>query len=313
MQESDSGGLVYALIGFGWWGLMPLYFAQLRHITPLELLAHRVVWSAVLLAVAVVALGRGRLLVAALGTARTLRLLLASTTLIALNWFVYIYAVATEQTLQASLGYYVLPLFSVVLGLVIFGERLRRWQWVALGLATAGLVYYFIAAGTVPWITLLLAVSFGIYGLLRKVMPVDATTGLTAETFLLTPLAVVGMFWAWNVGELMLARTDAVSQTMLLMAGVVTTVPLLCFGLAARKLPLTVLGLLQYLSPSIQFLCGVALLGESFPPALQVCFVCTWLALLVFSIEGLYQQTRPIEADGVGGATPQSQPSRMRS
>lgn len=292
-EEDSRGGLFYALVAYAWWGVMPLYFAQLRHVSALELLGHRIVWSAVLLVVLLVAFGRGKLLRDALTTPRTLALLLASTTLIAVNWFVYIYGVVSGQTLHASLGYYVNPLVSVLLGLVVFGERLRPWQWAALGLATAGLVYFFAVEGSVPWITLVLAVSFGLYGLLRKVMPVDATTGVTAETLLLTPLAAGGMLWAWSLGELKLAETDAVTQGLLVFAGFMTTVPLLCFGLAARRLPLTILGLVQYLSPTMQFLCGVVFLGESFPPSLQVCFVCTWVALAIFSVEGLYHQRRP--------------------
>lgn len=292
-EEDSRGGLFYALVAYAWWGVMPLYFAQLRHVSALELLGHRIVWSAVLLVVLLVAFGRGKLLRDALTTPRTLALLLASTTLIAVNWFVYIHGVVSGQTLHASLGYYVNPLVSVLLGLVVFGERLRPWQWAALGLATAGLVYFFAVEGTVPWITLVLAVSFGLYGLLRKVMPVDATTGVTAETLLLTPLAVGGMLWAWSLGELKLPETDAVTQGLLVFAGFMTTVPLLCFGLAARRLPLTILGLVQYLSPTMQFLCGVVFLGESFPPSLQVCFACTWVALLIFSVEGLYHQRRP--------------------
>jgi len=294
-EEDSRGGLFYALVAYAWWGIMPLYFAQLRHVSALELLAHRIVWSAVLLLVLLAVFGRGRLLRDALTTPRTLALLLASTTLIALNWFVYIYGVVTGQTLHASLGYYVNPLVSVLLGLFVFGERLRPWQWVALALAAAGLVYFFVVEGSVPWITLVLAVSFGLYGLLRKVMPVDATTGVTAETLLLTPLAAGGMLWAWSYDALAMPQTDAATQGLLVFAGFMTTVPLLCFGLAARRLPLTILGLVQYLSPTMQFLCGVVFLGEHFPPSLQVCFACTWVALLIFSIEGLYHQRRPAE------------------
>lgn len=289
-KESTRDGLIYALTAYAWWGMMPIYFAQLRHVAPLELLGHRIVWSAVLLVILLVAMQRISLLVQALLAPRTLLLLLASTTLIAVNWFVYIYGVVSHQTLHASLGYYVNPLVSVLLGLIVFKEHLRPWQWAALGLATLGLVIYFAMEGTVPWITLTLAVSFGLYGLLRKVMPVDATTGLTAETLLLTPLAVAGMVWAGSIGVLSLGQTDGHTTFLLIFCGVMTTIPLLCFGLAARKLPLTILGLVQYLSPTIQFLCGVVFLGESFPLALQICFACTWVALVVFSIEGLLHQ-----------------------
>jgi chloramphenicol-sensitive protein RarD len=271
------------------WGLMPLYFGWIpREVSPLEILAHRIVWSAVLLGAIIVYLGRGGLLLAALTRRRTLLLLLASTTFLTANWFAYIYSVVNGKTLQSALGYYILPLFNVVLGLAVFGERLRRWQWFALALATSGLVYLFLTVNELPWITATLAISFTFYGVIRKIAPVDALTGLTAETFLLAPLAAGTLLFFWTQGTPILPRCDGLTTTLLLLSGVVTTVPLLCFGQAARLLPLTVLGLIQYVSPTMQFLCAVLFLHEEFSQPRQVCFACTWLALVIFTAEGLY-------------------------
>ena len=293
--NEQRAGLLYGLTAYTLWGMMPLYFTQLAHVWPLETLSHRVLWSALLLLVVMLAFGRGSLLVAALSQPRTRNLLMASTLLIGINWFVYIYSVATRQALHSSLGYYVLPLFNVLLGLVLFGERMRPWQWFALALAGIGLVFAFYQLGQIPWITITLAVSFGFYGLLRKIAPVDALTGLTAETVLLAPLALILLVTLWCLGSLDFARTDGGSMALLMLTGVVTTIPLLCFGKAARRLPLTVLGLIQYVSPSLQFVFAVTVLGEELRPELRLCFACTWAALVIFTIEGLVHRTRATE------------------
>jgi chloramphenicol-sensitive protein RarD len=278
------------------WGLMPLYFGQIPHVGALEILANRVVWSALLLVVVLAFLHRGGRLVTALTHPRTLLLLLASTIFIAINWFAYILSVVTGRTLQSALGYYILPLFNVLLGVVCFGERLRRWQWAALVLAAGGLGYLFLSVNEFPWITFALAISFTFYGVLRKVAPVDAVTGLTAETLLLFPLAAATLLFFWSQGTLVLTRADNLTTSLLLLSGVVTTLPLVCFGMAARILPLTVLGLIQYLSPTLQFLIAVLFLREEFSPSRQVCFACTWAALLIFTIEGLVHARREASA-----------------
>lgn len=301
MNEATARqGLLYGLTAYALWGLMPLYFGQIPHVPAHEILCHRIVWSALLLGGILLLLQRGGLLWAALTRRRTLLLLLASTTFIAVNWFAYIYSVVNGKTLQSALGYYMLPLFNVVLGLTLFGERLRPWQWVALAFSAAGLAYLFLTVGEFPWITITLAVSFTIYGVLRKVMPVDALTGLTAETLLLAPLAVVTLLLLASYGVPVVPHTDAKTTAILMLSGVATTIPLLCFGVAARRLPLTVLGLIQYVSPTMQFLCAVLFLNEEFSPARQVCFACTWVALLIFSVEGYAhaRQRRPAPEEG---------------
>jgi chloramphenicol-sensitive protein RarD len=293
-EANARRGLLYGLTAYTLWGLMPLYFGQIPHVPAHEILCHRIVWSALLLGGILLAFRRGPALWQAVTTPRTLLLLMASTLFIAFNWFAYIYSVVNGMTLHSALGYYILPLFNVVLGLAVFGERLRPWQWVALALASAGLVYLLVAVGELPWITFTLAISFTAYGVLRKVAPVDALTGLTVETLLLVPVALGALLLLASYGTPIVPHTDAKTTAILIFSGVATTIPLVCFGVAARLLPLTVLGLIQYVSPTLQFLCAVLFLKEEFSPARQVCFAFTWLALLIFSVEGLVHARRKV-------------------
>jgi chloramphenicol-sensitive protein RarD len=292
-QAGDSrSGLLYGLAAYGLWGLMPLYFRAVAAVRPVELLAHRIIWSAVFLAVLVTALGRWGEVARCFRTPRTRRLLLASTVLIALNWFVFIYGVSAGQVVGTSLGYFVNPLVSILFGVVLFHERLGGWKWGALALAAGGLVYLVAALGQVPWIALVLAFSFGLYGVVRKVVPVDGLVGLAVETLMLLPAA--GLFLAYWSGTpgWALGRHGRGVDGLLLLSGVVTAVPLVCFGQAARRVRLSTLGFLQYLGPSLQLLLAVLAFGEPFPPAQQVCFGCIWLALAVVSADSLLARRR---------------------
>jgi chloramphenicol-sensitive protein RarD len=271
---------------------MPLYFAALAAVPPVELVAHRVVWSVVVLAGLLTWLGRWKDVRACLSRGRTFVLLLVGSVLIAVNWFAFIYAVVTGQTLQSSLGYFITPLLSIVLGVLVFRERLNAWRWGAVGLAGLGLAYLVGKHGGAPWIALTLALSFGLYGLLRKVVAVDGLVGLAVETLLLTPAATAVLaVWLWQ-GTATLGRLGWRLDALLLLSGVITAIPLLCFGEAARRLPLSTLGFLQYLGPSLQFVLAVAYFGETFRPELQVCFACTWTALLIVTIDSLRAQRR---------------------
>jgi chloramphenicol-sensitive protein RarD len=279
-------GLLYALGAYGLWGVMPLYFAAVRVVPPFEVLMHRVVWSFVVLAGLITVARRWPDLARCFRDRRLLAMLALSTVLIGVNWYVFILGVSTRRALQASLGYYVTPLVSVTLGLAFFGERLRPLQWVALLLAASGLAYLFWGLGEVPWITLALAGVFGLYGVVRKVAPVESLAGLTMETLLLTPVACAFLL-AWHLQGTAVLGKDAGQDALLLLCGPATAIPLLFFGAAARRLPLTTLGFLQYLSPSIQFAVAIYGLGEHFLPAFRVCFVFTWLALAVFTADSL--------------------------
>jgi chloramphenicol-sensitive protein RarD len=290
-EAKGDGGLLYGLAAHGMWGLMPLYIWAMDRVPPHEILAHRIVWCSIFLLVVVTVFRRWGDLVRCVRTGRTLGLLTLSSLFIAANWFCYIYAANTGQTIQASLGYFINPLFSVLLGMVVFRERLRPVQWLALMLATVGVLVLIVDRGELPWIALALAVSFGFYGMVRKLTPVDAVIGLTVETLLLVPGAVSCLlYWAAG-GHGLFGRQGLVVDGLLLGTGVITAVPLLCFGQAARRLPLTTLGLLQYLAPTLQLLLAVVVRGEQFWPwAVSLAFI--WTALLIFSVESLVRARR---------------------
>jgi chloramphenicol-sensitive protein RarD len=290
--DERRGGLLYGVAAYGLWGLMPLYF---RAVTPpagpVEVLAHRIVWSVVFLALVLTGLRRWPDIARCFRSRRLLLLLTASTVLIAVNWFGFIYAVWSEQILQTSLGYFMTPLFSVVLGMIFFRERLRPGQWAALTLATCGIGYLVWTVGEVPWIALTITGSFGLYGLVRKKTPVDALVGLSVETLLLLPPAAGAiLFWAAE-GTGTFGRDGRISG-LLTLSGVFTAVPLLCFGAAARRLPLTILGFLQYISPSMSCLLAVLWFDEPFRSEQRVSFGLIWAALALFTVESVLATRR---------------------
>ncbi len=276
-------GVVYGLLAYGFWGLVPVYFKAVASVPPLEVLAHRVVWSALVLAAFVAARGRGAALLEAARDRRTLLTLGASAVLIALNWYVFIWAVGHGRVLQASLGYFINPLVNVLLGVVFLRERLRRPQVASVALAGAGVAWLAASQRQVPVIALVLAASFGLYGLLRKRVRADALTGLTAETLLLFGPALAWLLRRDAEGALVFLHRDAGIDLLLLAAGPVTAAPLLWFANAARRLRLATVGFLQYLSPSLQFSLAVAAYGERFGPAHRVAFACIWAALALYS------------------------------
>jgi chloramphenicol-sensitive protein RarD len=277
MKDSRTGAL-YAIAAYVMWGIVPIYWKWLKDIPALELLAHRVVWSALFVALIVVAVRKVAATRAAL-TRRTLAYLGASTVLIAGNWGLFIWAVQTNRILQASLGYYVNPLVNVLLGVVVLGERLRRPQVIAVTLAALGVVIMAVQKGSLPWISIVLAGTFAAYGLLRKTAPVDALVGLLIETMLLVPVAVA---FVWLRGTVV-ARSTPGHLLLLVCAGPITALPLLFFTGAARRLPLSTLGFFQYISPTLQFLLAVLVYGEHLTVADVVAFTAIWLALFVFT------------------------------
>jgi chloramphenicol-sensitive protein RarD len=283
-DPAARSGLLYGVAAYGLWGLMPLYFNQLRHVSAAEVLAHRIAWSVVFLAVLISALGRWRDLGRALADRKVALALAASTVLIAVNWYAFIYGAVSGRVVQASLGYFILPLMNVLLGMLVYRERLRPVQWLAVALAAAGVVLLVARAGELPWIALTVAVSFSLYGLVRKRAPVDAVVGLTIETAFLLPaaLAVIGVFAA---GEGTAFAADSVTAGLLALSGVITAIPLICFAEAVRRLRLTTIGFLQYRSPSIQFVLAVTVLGEPLGTAQLLSFLFIWAALVVFVVD----------------------------
>jgi chloramphenicol-sensitive protein RarD len=284
-MREERAGLIYGLCAYGAWGVFPVYLKAVRTVPVLEVLCHRVVWALVVLLVLIAARGELRAVRDALRHRRALLVLSGSTALIAVNWLVYIYSVAHDRILESSLGYYINPLISVLLGVVLLGERLPPLMKAAALLAAAGVAWLAIGLGQLPWISLALAFSFGLYGLLRKVAPVGALIGLAVETLLLAPLAAGYLAWAEAQGRAVFLSGGWGLDVLLLLAGPITAIPLLCFAAAARRLPLSTIGFLQYLAPTLQFLLAVTVYGEPFDRARAGAFVCIWVAVALFALE----------------------------
>jgi chloramphenicol-sensitive protein RarD len=286
-QDEQRSGIGWALAAFGLWGVGPVYFKAVGYVPPLELLAHRVVWCVTLTAL-LIALGRdwGQLR-KGIRDRRTLGTLAFSAALVAVNWFTYIYAVTTDRIVEASLGYFINPLVNVLLGMLFLGERLTRRQLLAVLLALAGTLNLTLSVGAPPWIALTLAVCFGFYGLMRKTVRIEAVNGLFVETAMLAPFASGYLLWlAWR-GEGALGTIDLRTDALLLLAGVVTALPLVWFTRAARRLRYITIGLLQYIAPTLQLLIGVLVYGESFTQAHWVTFGLIWAALAVFTWDAI--------------------------
>jgi chloramphenicol-sensitive protein RarD len=292
-------GFLPALLAYAAWGVFPLYFKALPGVPALEVLAHRVLWSVVLLAIATPLLGRWPTTLQALGPRKRL-LVMTSATLIAANWGVYIWAVQSGRVLQASLGYFVNPLVSVLLGVVFLRERLRPWQVGAIGIAAAGVTWLIVDRGELPWLPFTLALSFGLYGLVRKRAGVDPIGGLLAETAILAPLALGLLLLRAHQGVGAFGRALPESA-LLAAAGPITAIPLVWFALGVRSLPLSTVGILQYLTPTLQFLLAVALYHEEFTRAHAVAFACIWVALALYTWDALHAARRSALTTGRDG------------
>ncbi len=290
--KKAAGGLLFGLAAYGYWGLMPVYYVAVQEVPPGELLAHRIVWCALLMVLVLAALRRWPDLVRCLSSRRLLGLLTVSSLLNASNWLLYILSVVTGRIVETSLGYFINPLFSVLLGVLFLRERLRPWQTVAVLLAAAGIAYSVRSLGGVPWIALGLAGSFGLYGLVRKVADVDALTGLTIETLVLTLPAVGYLVWQSAQGNAVFGGVGATGQILVLASGVVTAIPLLCFGAAARRLPLSTLGFVQYVAPSMQLALAVLWYGGAFTVDHAISFGFIWAGLALFSAESILVRRR---------------------
>lgn len=280
-------GTVAGVAAYSLWGVFPLVFHQLRSVGAGEILLHRVVWSFVVVAAVLVARRDRRWLDPVRARAGAGRRLALAGVLIGTNWLVYIWSVNHDHVVEAALGYYVTPLVTVALGITLLGERLRRLQLVALGFAVAAVAVLTVAYGRVPWIALVLAGSFATYGYLKKAVPVGAVTSLAVETMVLLPLAVAGMVVLEASGEAAFLHGSTGRDVLLVSLGVVTAVPLLLFGAAATRIPLSLLGLLQYLTPTLQLVCGVVVFGEPMPPERLAGFVLVWVALGLLAFDGL--------------------------
>jgi chloramphenicol-sensitive protein RarD len=283
-HQRTRAGLLLGLGAYLMWGFLPLYFKMLASVRPTEIVAHRILWSLIFLAALVMLWKRWSAVRAAISS-RVLGILAVTAGLIGANWLIWIWAVMNGHVLEGSLGYYLNPLVNVLLGTLLLGERLSRARAFAVALAGAGVAVLAFGAGDGLWISLSLAVSFALYGYIRKVTPVDSIEGLTIETAILAPFALGWILWLNQSGTGGLGE-DRVTILLLVLAGAVTAVPLLLFTAAAKRLPYSTLGFLQYIAPSIQFLLAVLLFGERLTTAHIICFGAIWTALVIYAAEG---------------------------
>jgi chloramphenicol-sensitive protein RarD len=285
-------GVLAGVAAYSLWGVFPLVFHQLQDVLPAEVLMHRVVWSFVVVA-GLLGLRRDTGWWDVLRRPGATRIrLTAAAAFISVNWLVYVWAVAEEHVVEAALGYYINPLITVALGVVVLREGLTRLQVVALGFAAAAVAVLTVAYGRVPWIALVLACSFAGYGFLKKAVDVPASTSLAVETAVLLPLALVGLVVVQVQGRAAFLHGSVGRDLLLAGLGIVTAVPLVLFGTAARRIPLTLLGLLQYLTPTFQLLCGVLVLDEDLPPERLAGFVLVWVALVVLAADAMRSSRR---------------------
>ena len=297
-QAVTREGLASGWLAYLMWGLLPIYFIVLGSVPSLEVLAHRVFWAVPFGALIIAARHQWGEVRAALSGARVALVLFASATLIAVNWFVYIVAVQQGQVFQASLGYYISPLINVLVGVVFFAERLTKTQLAAVLLAAVGVTVLTASGGDVPWVAFMLALSFTMYGIIRKQVSVGAMPGLFVETLFLLPLAGGYLIWISAAGAAAFDIGQPGLSLLLIAAGPVTVLPLLFFALAARGLPLSVLGILQFVAPTLQFLVGLAN-GETLTAAHVVCFSCIWAAIALFA-GGAWYSRRKRRSSAVG-------------
>jgi chloramphenicol-sensitive protein RarD len=294
-------GAAFAVCAYTVWGVNPVYFKWLSSVSPVELLCHRIVWSVVLLAAIVVAMRRGAAVRSVLKHPSQLKWLAVSSVLISINWLVFIWAVQHGRIVETTLGYFINPLLSVLLGVLFFHERIDRLQTVAIAIAAVGVLNEIVQVGVFPWIGLTLALSFGLYGFVRKRVGVEAIIGLGIETSLLAPFALVGLGIMFANGAAAFGTQGATVSSGLIAAGAITSFPLVCFAAAALRLPLSVLGIFQYLSPSLSLAIAVFMFREPFTAANAMTFGCIWSGLVLFTLSAFSTEravARPESASG---------------
>jgi chloramphenicol-sensitive protein RarD len=285
-------GIWYAVAAYTLWGVFPIYIKWLQSVPPVEILAHRVVWSLLFVTALLTFQHHWSWLRTLRADPAILVRFVATATVVSINWGIYIWAITSDRVVDASLGYFINPLVNVLLGALVLHERLRRMQWAAVAVAAFGVLWLTVQAGTLPWIGLVIAVSFGTYGLLRKTAPLGSLEGLTLETSLLFPLAFGYLFWLALHGQNTFIETSTTIRWLLVAAGPATAVPLLLFAAGARRIPLSLLGLLQYIGPSLQLMLGVWLYHEPFAPAKMMGYALIWAALALYTAETLWRTWR---------------------
>ena len=286
-DAENRAGIINAISAYFMWGFAPIYFKLIEFVSPSEILIHRILWSTLLLVVVIIITQKWQRFTAIVKQPKLLLKLTISASFLAVNWFLFIWAINNNHLLDASLGYFINPLFNVALGMIFLGERLRKWQKFAVVLTVIGVLIQLVIMGSLPMISLALAGTFGIYGLLRKKMHLDSFIGLLIESLMMLPIALG--FWLFFVSSdtsNMFNNSWGLNMT-LMMAGIVTTAPLLCFTAAAKRLTLSSLGFFQYIGPSIMFFLATLFYHETLQPSKMVTFTFIWLALIIYSIDSL--------------------------
>ena len=281
-------GILAGIGAYTLWGLFPVYWRLLENDPAIEILAHRMVWSLLFMAALISVQREWHSLIAILHNRRTVLVYTLAAVILALNWFTYIWAVNAGYVVEASLGYFINPLINFLLGVIFLGEKLRPWQVAAVILAGLGVVYLTVSYGSLPWISLVLALTFGLYGLIKKTAVLESTHGFSLETMVLFLPALGYLLFRESIGVGAFVNQGAWISLLLALAGPVTSVPLLMFGYAARKIPLSMLGFIQYITPTLQFVLGVFVYREPFPASRLVGFSMIWAALVAYSLEGVF-------------------------
>ncbi|WP_206808703.1 EamA family transporter RarD [Paradesulfitobacterium ferrireducens] len=292
-KKQLASGVGYGILAYGSWGLLPVYWKTLKAVPSLELLAHRIVWSFVFVSAVLLVLGRWHMIREVLAVKRNRWGVLLASLFVSLNWFTYIWSVNSGHVVEASLGYYITPFFMVLLGLVVLRERLDLWQSVSLLIALAGVTVITFEYGQVPWVALALAVTFALYGLVKKLMNLDSLTGLALETVCVLPLALGYLLIKEMDGSAVFGHLPWLTTVLLLASGAITAMPLFWFANGTKRIPLSTMGFIQYLSPSLQLMMGVLVFGEPFSHIDLISFSLIWLSLALYSVTrtGIFQRS----------------------
>jgi chloramphenicol-sensitive protein RarD len=285
-----NNGVLYAIGAYLLWGLLPIYWKFLGHVPVFQVLSHRIIWSFVFLGLTIVLSGQWRAFKKAIQNPNVIRIYTLTALLVGLNWFIYVWAVQQGFIIETSLGYFINPLVSVLMGVVFLKEKLRAGQWAAIAIAAAGVIYLTFAYGSLPWISLSLAITWAIYALLKKIAPLGSLYGLTLETSVLLLPAFIYLIWCETQGKVLFLHHSLPSDLLLIATGLATSTPLLLFASAVSRIPLSLVGILQYIAPTIQFLIGLLIYHEPFTLSRLVGFVLIWIALIVYAGEGLIRQ-----------------------
>ena len=287
-------GIWNGLAAYAMWGFFPIYWKLLHEVPALQVIGHRIGWSFILLVVVILLTGQWTEFRSGALAPKVIGIYALAGVLLSINWLIYVWGVNSGFIVETSLGYFINPLISVLLGVIFLRERLRGMQWLAVGLAAAGVIYLTLTYGRPPWIALSLAFSFGIYGLVKKIAPLGSLYGLTLETALVFPLAFIYLAFLQSKGTGAFLHQGALTDILLIGTGVVTSIPLLMFASAARQIPLTMIGVLQYIAPTLQFLIGVFLYHEPFDQSRLIGFSLVWLALIIFWVENYLANRWPV-------------------